>query len=74
MMNTRMIILALSYLNRAANIVLKAPKLDRSNSNSWLSDSTACKQKIVTAEVFAVHDLNREYVNCIVTGTHLGGK
>jgi len=29
------------YLKSAANIVLTAPKLERSNSNSWLSVSTA---------------------------------
>lgn len=32
------------YLKSAANIVLTAPKLERSNSNSWLSDSTAYTQ------------------------------
>lgn len=33
--------LTLNYLKRAANMVLKAPKLERSSSNSWPSDSTA---------------------------------
>lgn len=31
------------YLNNAANMVFTAPKLERSNSSSWLSDSTAYK-------------------------------
>lgn len=29
------------YIKSAANMVLTAPKLERSSSKSWLSDSTA---------------------------------
>lgn len=32
-------------LNIAANIVLTVPKLERSSSSSWLSDSTALEKK-----------------------------
>ena len=30
-----------NYLKSAANMVFTAPKLERSSSKSWLSDSTA---------------------------------